>query len=64
MMKLWSITYYCIAVLKSGMSYFTYSHKTEKNTTITKIREHANVVLEWQKQKVLSFLSCYALPAS
>lgn len=31
--------------LKSGMFYFTYSHK-QKNTNITDIREHANVVLE------------------
>ena len=45
------------------MFYFTYSHK-QINTNITDIREHANVVLEYQKEKVLSFLSCYALPAS
>lgn len=33
--------------LKSGMFYFTCSHK-QKNTNITDIREHASVVLEKQ----------------
>lgn len=48
--------------LKSGMFYFTCSHK-QKNTNIIDIREHASVVLEKQT-KALSILSCYALPAS
>lgn len=46
------------------MFYFTYSH-TQKNTNITDIREHANVVLEKQKEKsCLSSLVMHCLPLS
>lgn len=43
------------------MFYFTYSHK-QKNTNITDIREHANVVLETNKKKspVFPLLLCTA----
>lgn len=46
------------------MFYFTYNHK-QKNTNITDIREHANVVLEKQKETpCLSSLVMHCLPLS